>query len=68
MSEPQILTKIGLGIDSELINSLAGDIAVQSRIIESLRTEIEIASSCKGQWKGWVIAALIGFLFPNFLS
>ena len=49
MSEPEILTKIGLGVDSELINSLAVDIASQSRIIESLQKEIKRASSYKGQ-------------------
>ncbi|MDN3379179.1 MULTISPECIES: hypothetical protein [unclassified Pseudoalteromonas] len=68
MSEPEILTKIGLGVDSELINSLAVDIASQSRIIESLQTEIKRASSYKGQWKSWVIGALFGFFISELLK
>ncbi|KZX00055.1 hypothetical protein JL49_13215 [Pseudoalteromonas luteoviolacea] len=68
MSESQILTKIGLGIDSELINSLAGDIAFQSRIIENLQTDIKRASSYKGQWKSWVIGALFGFFISELLK
>ncbi|MBQ4852645.1 hypothetical protein [Pseudoalteromonas sp. MMG012] len=68
MSESQILTKIGLGIDSKLINSLAGDIAFQSRIIENLQTDIKRASSYKGQWKSWVIGALFGFLISELLK
>ncbi|WP_417801186.1 hypothetical protein [Tenacibaculum sp.] len=68
MSEPEILTKIGLGVDSELINSLAVDIASQSRIIENLQTEIKRASSYKGQWKSWVIGALFGFFISEILK
>lgn len=68
MSESQVLTKIGLGIDSELINSLAGEIAFQSRIIENLQTDIKRASSYKGQWKSWVIGALCGFFISEFLK
>jgi hypothetical protein len=51
-----------------LINSLAGEIAFQSKTIENLQSEIKKASSFRGQWTGWVYGAVIGIVLSELLK
>lgn len=72
MSEPDIIKRLGLGIDSDLINSMARLLPEQSLKIESLQNTITEAGKLKKQWKtllvGAFLGAIAGYLLPIFLS
>ena len=72
MSEPDIIKRLGLGIDSDLINSMARLLPEQSLKIESLQNTITEAGKLKNQWKILLVSAFLGaiagYLLPIFLS
>lgn len=68
MAEPKILQKIGLALNSDLINSLASQISDQSITINKLRNTVDKSYSWRRQWKGWVIGALVGFFISEIFK
>ncbi len=68
MPEPKILQKIGLALNSDLINSLATQISDQSITIHELRDTLNKSYSWRKQWKGWVLGALVGFFISEIFK
>ena len=68
ISESDIIKRLGLGIDSDLINSMARLLQEQSLKIESLQNTITEAGELKSQWKTLLVGAIAGYLLPIFIN
>lgn len=60
MPERDLLKRLGLGIDSDLINSMARQLSSQSSKICSLQQTIDDSGKLKNQWKSLLTGAVLG--------
>ncbi|MGR5287045.1 helix-turn-helix domain-containing protein [Vibrio maritimus] len=65
MPERDILNRLGLGIDSDLINSMARQLSVQSLKIGSLQQTVDDAGKLKNQWKSLLVGAGLGVVLSE---
>lgn len=68
ISEREVLEKLGLGLDSSLINMLSDQITKQSETVSALRNEVIEKGKLKNQISGLLVGALIGWLFSTVLN
>ena len=68
MSERLFIEKIGLGIDSKMINMFSEQIINQSNRIEDLHVELKRKSMLRHQTKGLIAGAVISFFVTMALN
>lgn len=68
ISERQLIEKLGLGIDSSLINMLSEQITKQSVKVDYLRKELKEKSRLKNQVPGLLVGGFIGWLLSTLLN
>ena len=68
ISERQIIEKLGLGVDSSLINMISEQISKQSSKVDSLSTELKEKSKIKNQVPGLLAGAILGWLSSTILN
>lgn len=66
--ERQLIEKLGLGIDSSLINMLSEQITKQSEKVDYLSEELKEKSKLKNQVPGLLVGGLIGWLLSTLLN
>ncbi|MEX9649544.1 RNA-binding domain-containing protein [Providencia rettgeri] len=68
MPEKNIIKKLGLGIDSDLINLMARQLSQQSTKIDSLQSSLNKTSSWKVKIKDWILGGGIALLLSYLVS
>lgn len=68
ISERQVIEKLGLGVDSSLINMISEQITKQSSKVDSLSAELKEKSKIKNQVPGLLVGAIFGALFSTILN
>ncbi|MFG0454656.1 AlbA family DNA-binding domain-containing protein [Shewanella mangrovisoli] len=68
ISETQLIDKLGLGIDSSLINMLSEQITKQSLKIDNLSQELTEKNKLKNQVPGLLVGGFIGWLLSTVLN
>lgn len=68
ISERKLIEKLGLGIDSSLINMLSEQITKQSGKVDYLSEELKEKSKIKYQVPGFLVGGLIGWLLSTLLN
>lgn len=68
ISEREVLEKLGLGLDSSLINMLSEQITKQSDTVSALRNEVIEKAKLKNQISGLLVGAFIGWFFSTVLN
>lgn len=68
ISERQLIEKLGLGIDSSLINMLSEQITKQSEKVDYLSEELKEKSKLKNQVPGLLVGGFIGWLLSTSLD
>ncbi|QIR05862.1 hypothetical protein [Salinivibrio costicola] len=68
ISEREVLEKLGLGLDSSLINMLSDQITEQSDTVSALRKEVAEKGKLKNQISGLLVGAFIGWIFSTVLN
>lgn len=66
MPERDILYRLGLGIDSDLINLMARQLSNQSSKISSLQQSVDDAGKLRNQWKSLLTGAVLGLFLSEF--
>lgn len=66
--ERQLIEKLGLGIDSSLINMLSEQITKQSEKVDYLSEELNEKSKLKNQVPGLLVGGFIGWLLSTLLN
>ena len=68
ITERQLIEKLGLGIDSSLINMISEQITKQSEKVDYLSKELKEKSKLKNQVPGLLIGGFIGWLLSALLN
>ena len=68
ISEREVLEKLGLGLDSSLINMLSDQITKQSDTVSELRKEVIEKGKLKNQISGLLVGALVGWFLSTVLN
>lgn len=68
ISEREVLEKLGLGLDSSLINMLSDQISKQSNTVSALKNEVTEKGKLKNQISGLLVGAVIGWLLSTVLN
>lgn len=68
ISERQIIEKLGLGVDSSLINMISEQITKQSVKVDELREELKEKSKLKNQVSGLLVGGLSGWFLSTLLN
>lgn len=68
ISERQIIEKLGLGVDSSLINMLSEQITKQSSKVDNLSNELKEKSKLKNQVPGLLVGGIVGWLLSVILN
>lgn len=68
ISEQKIIEKLGLGVDSSLINMISEQITKQSKKVDELREELKEKSKLKNQISGLFVGGLIGWFLTTLLN
>lgn len=68
ISERQIIEKLGLGVDSSLINMISEQITKQSEKVDELREELKEKSKLKNQVAGLLVGGLSGWFLSTLLN
>ncbi|MGR3983483.1 hypothetical protein [Pseudoalteromonas sp. 1181_04] len=66
--ERQLIEKLGLGIDSSLINMISEQITKQSEKVDYLSEELKEKSKLKNQVPGLLVGGFIGWLLSTLLN
>jgi len=66
--ERQLIEKLGLGVDSSLINMLSEQITKQSEKVDYLSEELKEKSKLKNQVPGLLVGGFIGWLLSALLN
>lgn len=66
--ERQLIEKLGLGVDSSLINMISEQITKHSKKVDYLSEELRERSKIKNQVPGLLVGGLIGWLLPALLN
>lgn len=66
--ERQLIEKLGLGIDSSLINMISEQITKQSKKVDYLSKELKEKSKLKNQVPGLLVGGFIGWLLSILLN
>lgn len=68
MPEKEILNRLGLGLNSDLLNNISFQIHNQSSKLESLQQELVSAKSLKVKIKEWLFAGIVGAIISMIIS
>ncbi|WOT05362.1 AlbA family DNA-binding domain-containing protein [Shewanella youngdeokensis] len=68
MSERQLIEKLGLGVDSSLINMVSEQITKQSAKVDALSEELKEKSKLKNQVRGLLVGGFVGWLLSTVLN
>jgi hypothetical protein len=68
ISEKQLIEKLGLGIDSSLINMLSEQITKQSSKVDNLSNELKEKSKLKNQVSGLLVGGVVGWVLSVLLN
>ncbi|QIZ76464.1 helix-turn-helix domain-containing protein [Ferrimonas lipolytica] len=68
ISERQIIEKLGLGVDSSLINMISEQITKQSVKVDELREELKEKSKLKNQVSGLLVGGVSGWFLTTLLN
>lgn len=68
MAEREIIEKLGLGVDSSLINMISEQITKQSGKVDFLTEELKEKSKLKNQVPGLLVGGLVGWLLSTLLN
>ena len=68
ISEKKIIEKLGLGVDSSLINMISEQITKQSVKVDELREELKEKSKLKNQVSGLLVGGVSGWLLSKLLN
>ncbi|EGQ7835292.1 TPA: hypothetical protein I7732_21205 [Vibrio vulnificus] len=68
ISERELIEKLGLGVDSSLINMVSEQITKQSAKVDVLTEELKEKSKLKNQVPGLLVGGLIGWLLSTVLN
>ncbi|MDZ4385659.1 MAG: hypothetical protein U0998_00390 [Moraxellaceae bacterium] len=66
--EQQLIEKLGLGVDSSLINMISEQITKQSGKVDYLSEELKAKSKIKNQVPGLLVGGFIGWLLSTLLN
>ncbi|MGL5358918.1 MAG: hypothetical protein ACRDBI_04245 [Shewanella sp.] len=66
--ERQLIEKLGLGIDSSLINMISKQITKQSEKVDYLSKELKEKSRLKNQVPGLLVGGFIGWVLSTLLN
>jgi predicted HTH transcriptional regulator len=68
ISERQIIERLGLGVDSSLINMISEQITKQSAKVDELSEELKEKSKLKNQMSGLLVGGFIGWILTTLLN